>query len=332
MFDGWVNQKAENINKDSMTKVDKMIQEYLIENKQEIEYEYKDNKLFKVAFQSIKKQVSDDTDENAKNNEIWIVSFSTKNEGEKDAKVLSDLNESIVSKYTVIALRNESAAYFNRRLYPIINEFERRLRTLLYLQTRLGSDEEAKNIIKDLEGMDFGGLFEILFHDENFFIEARKYINLKDKTFTKRRILKEIGEMKENMLWTRLFGEELPKLQQNFEQVRLYRNDIMHAHNINYQTYRSAKDLLESLNAEIQGYIDKLMGRNSNVSIEFSRSLAEALKQSADSIVLPDDPLKGPMVALTVFDQALEGYDTTKIRKNLANGLRRFADDIAENE
>lgn len=309
-----------------------MIQEYLIENKQEIEYEYKDNKLFKVAFQSIKKQVSDDTDENAKNNEIWIVSFSTKNEGEKDAKVLSDLNESIVSKYTVIALRNESAAYFNRRLYPIINEFERRLRTLLYLQTRLGSDEEAKNIIKDLEGMDFGGLFEILFHDENFFIEARKYINLKDKTFTKRRILKEIGEMKENMLWTRLFGEELPKLQQNFEQVRLYRNDIMHAHNINYQTYRSAKDLLESLNAEIQGYIDKLMGRNSNVSIEFSRSLAEALKQSADSIVLPDDPLKGPMVALTVFDQALEGYDTTKIRKNLANGLRRFADDIAENE
>ena len=106
----------------------------------------------------------------------------------------------------------------------------------------------------------------------------------------------------------------------------------MHAHNINYQTYRSAKDLLESLNAEIQGYIDKLMGRNSNVSIEFSRSLAEALKQFADSIVLPDDPLKGPMVTLAVFDQALEGYDITKIRNNMANGLRRFADDIAENE
>ena len=309
-----------------------MIQEYILESKQEIEDEYKDNKLFNVAFQSIKKQVSEDTDENAKNNEIWIVSFSTKNEGEKDAKALSDLNESIVSKYTVIALRNESAAYFNRRLHPIINEFERRLRTLLYLQTRLGSDEETKKIIKDLEGMDFGGLFEILFYDEDFYNEVRKYITQKNKTFTKRRILKEIDEMKENMLWTRLFGEELPILQQNFEQVRLYRNDIMHAHNINYQTYRSAKDLLERLNAEMQGYIDKLMGRNSNVSIEFSRSLAEALKQFADSIVLPDDPLKGPMVTLSVFDQALEGYDTTKIRINLANGLRRFADDIAENE
>ena len=82
----------------------------------------------------------------------------------------------------------------------------------------------------------------------------------------------------------------------------------------------------------MQGFIDKLMGKNTPVSKEFARSLATALQQFADSITLPDEPLKGPMVTLAVFDQALEGCDTVQIRNNIATGLRQFANSITEND
>lgn len=69
---------------------------------------------------------------------------------------------------------NESAAYFNKSLYPYFNEFERKLRKLLYLKSALQHDATASQNIKELESKDLGTIFELLFTDTQFIKDVKK--------------------------------------------------------------------------------------------------------------------------------------------------------------
>ena len=58
-------------------------------------------------------------------------------------------------------LINESSARFNKELYPLVNTFERKLRTMIYLKN-VGNDDL---IVDKLETLTFEKLYEILFTD-----------------------------------------------------------------------------------------------------------------------------------------------------------------------
>lgn len=64
--------------------------------------------------------------------ECFIVKYSLNGDKKKNAKILSKIDEEITEKFLPIVLTNDSSKYYNKMLYPYINEFERKLRCFFY--------------------------------------------------------------------------------------------------------------------------------------------------------------------------------------------------------
>ena len=99
------------------------------------------------------KQLSDDS---------FFISVSQNGNSEQSAKKLSDLNDKVTDLKPIV-LTNGSAAYFNKMLFPLVNNFERKLRKLLYASSAISQNK--KDTIANLEELDFGEIFELLFLD-----------------------------------------------------------------------------------------------------------------------------------------------------------------------
>ena len=55
-------------------------------------------------------------------------------------------------------------------------------------------------------------------------------------------MLESLQKIDENTLWGDLFGKNsICDLPSRFLNVKNYRNDIMHAHNLNYDKYKKSK-------------------------------------------------------------------------------------------
>ena len=68
-----------------------------------------------------------------KNSSCWTLCLSIDSESKEAAKLLDSLNSRICDQFKPTVLSNGCSAYFTKSLYPIVNEFERKLRKLLYL-------------------------------------------------------------------------------------------------------------------------------------------------------------------------------------------------------
>lgn len=199
------------------------------------------------------------------------------------AKILDPLNRKVCENYRPTVLANECSAYFNKALYPIVNEFERKLRKLLYLASSLHGDENSQKVIVGLEEQELGNIFETLFSDAAFVKKAKETIN---KTlswqFTRAELLDAINKLDENRLWTLLLGDDcVETLCSSFSEIRNYRNDVMHAHNIDYEQFNKAHKLFKKVNTELDSAIGKLIGAketNTKVtSTDFNNTLSSAL-------------------------------------------------------
>lgn len=226
-----------------------MIQEYLFigdANKEEIEA-YKPDKVTTECY-------------SIDNSDCWIVSYSVVGENENGAKLLSGVNEYIVKKFSPTVLSNGSSAYFNRMLFPCINEFERKLRKLLYLKSALNKGDKAVENISGLESKDLGEIFTLMFTDDSFIRSVKTTVNDKTWAFTKDEIIKSLNNIAENTKWDSLIGvDSVSELRNNFVLAKNYRNDTMHAHNINVKTYKDAKKLFERINDQIDEEISKII-------------------------------------------------------------------------
>ena len=195
------------------------------------------------------------------NVDAWIVLLSASGENEETAKKLSSIHDEIMTlceSPTVLA--HGSSEYFNKKLFPLVNDFELKLRKLLYLYSALHKDDKSASNIKELEDKDFGSLFDMLFIDDAFIKDAKAKTNQTSWKYTKKELLKLITELDENVVWDNLLGKEtIPSLRERFSEIRLYRNDVMHAHYINYNTYNSARKLYNLVNSEIDETISKIV-------------------------------------------------------------------------
>ncbi len=249
-----------------------MIQEYLFtteEHKVEVE-------RFTVS-DKIQKEIK-----NIENSSCWTLCLSIDSESEEAAKLLDSLNTQIYERYKPTVLSNECSAYFNKSLFPIVNEFERKLRKLLYLASALQGDRDAHKVIIDLESKDLGEIFTTLFSDSNFVRCVREKINQKTWQFTRDEIYTLVGKLDENTLWDALLGCDCVKtLRKQFIELRTYRNDVMHAHNITLTQYRLAKRLFQNVNEELDSAIGKLIGAQAEnepvTPANFNSTLGSAL-------------------------------------------------------
>lgn len=281
-----------------------MIQEYLFTSD-----DYKTELESMVVSEKVTKEVT-----TLENSECWTFSISVDGEGKDAARILDPLNRQICEKYKPTVLTNECSAYFNKALYPIVNEFERKLRKLLYLASSLQGDDNSHNVIVRLEEQDLGTIFETLFSDSTFVKKAKETVT---KTlswqFTRAELLNAINKLDEHRLWTVLLGDDCAEtLCKSFSNLRNYRNDVMHAHNIDYKQFNAAQKLFKKVNEELDSAIGKLIGaREDNTeitSVDFNSALSSALatiqsQVETSSLLAVSEALKNIVSNQPIIDQ-----------------------------
>lgn len=219
-----------------------MIQEYLLQDLSE-----------KDAIKAYKPEGVQKRMFSADKGNCWYVQFSADGENEETAKRLSELDTYIQTSFHVTVLESGCSAYFNRRLYPLINEFENDLRKLLYLTSAINHDEKSSTNIADLESQDFGQIFTLLFIDTAFMGKVKEEVKTRNReVFSKADVITAIESIDENTLWDALLGKDsVPTLRRRFNDVREYRNDVMHSHHVNWKTFRDILSLYKSINSEL---------------------------------------------------------------------------------
>lgn len=233
------------------------------------------------------------------NTSCWIVTYSIAGDNEESAKKLSQINDFIVENFAPTVLINESSAYFNRKLFPYINEFERKLRKFLYLKSAIYTGEKRIENIRDLESKDLGEIFVLLFTDAEFVKASKTKVNEKSWQYTKKEIIATLTELSEETVWAELNGgDAVNALSDQFIDVKNYRNDVMHAHNIDADTYKKAKKLFVEINEQLDKEISKII------------QIAE------------EDPSE---METSQYNHRLNG---ALIAQNLANTLKQFSETI----
>ncbi len=207
---------------------------------------------------------------------LWVITFIHQGKNEESAKLLSDIHDDIM-KYSPLVLSCESSEYYNRILFPLINGLERKLRKLLYLAASISGNGEAGKNIKELEKKDFGEIFDLLFIDQKFICDMKIRINADGKSefsgmnkYSKSEIQSYLNSLSECPLWDEIIDDkQVQTLRKRFRDVQSYRNDVMHAHNINNMLFSKAHYLFKTINRELDCAIDNLIGNAKNETVEF---------------------------------------------------------------
>lgn len=211
------------------------------------------------------------------NTDLRYITINIEGENQDNAKFLSTVNDVILEDDDLIVVSNEASEYFNKRLFPLVNEFERKLRKLLYLATI--DNPDYKNKIQMLEEKDLGTIFGILFVDNDLMKTIQKWINENKQLVSKNEIINYINGLKENDLWSKLFKKNNDDvLKNNYILVKNFRNDVMHAHNINYETYNEATKLFTSICKQLDDEIKKCVVVSSDKK-QFNITLSEKLEK-----------------------------------------------------
>ncbi len=292
-----------------------MIQEYLFTSDK-----YKSDIESLVVKDEIIKEINE-----IENSSCWILNLSVDGENEKAAKILNAINIEICEEYNPTVLSNGCSAYFNKLLFPIINEFERKLRKLLYLGSALQGNDEAHKNIKDLESKDLGKIFETLFCDSDFVKNIKSEINNKKTNFTRMELIAIIEKIDENTLWDKILGPDCTEtLREKFDEIRKYRNDVMHAHNICLEQFKSAKKLFNKVNEELDIAIGRLVGAveesKSIIDKDYNKTLGLALSSIENPIMVNDFPDFSKILVIPQDTNSLELKNNLHKITKLDNG------------
>lgn len=248
-----------------------MIQEYLLQD------------------ENIKKNISDYKPEKAsiklyqvEKGKCWYAQISVNGSNEQAARDLSDIDMYVQEHFAVTLLRSDCSAYFTNKLYPLLSSFERTLRKLLYIFSAINNDDESPKNIKELEKKTIGQIFTMLFIDDAFVSSIKYRIKGANRDiFSKDNILKLISSVDEKTVWDSLMGDDIvPTLRKNFQEVRSIRNNVMHAHNINWNEYENSRKLLRKIIKEMDTTLDDVSIKESIATKKpsYNHTLSDALK------------------------------------------------------
>lgn len=269
--------------------------------------------------------------------DYWILKISTLGDNENSAKVLSEIHQYIVKKYNVDVLTNESSTYFCRRLFPLINEFEFRLRKLLYLSSISVKEYVDRDVIKNIETLDFGKIFEILFIDRTFISAAKESIKNRNWLFTKKELIERINTIEESTIWDKLKCSDMVyELKNNYMLVKSYRNDVMHAHSIDYNSFIDAKKIFKKINNQLNNAINKLLGENitdqntTNI-VNFANLFSDAINKNVYVSEIEDtDREQIRSLVLSLISEKLQNgtvqIQTNKEKSQISNILSKMYD------
>lgn len=251
-----------------------MNQEYLFTTSEK-KYE-----ISKIEMTNVETKVVDLTQ-----GESWILRCTTELKNEQGAEALSKI-EATILKYNPIIIKTDTSDYYLKKLYPLANEFERKLRKFLYLTNEISPKDKKSDNIKNLEAKDFGELFDVLFTDKGFIENSKRVASKLPPNYTKKQLLEKLEDMEESCLWDKLVKPKVVQtLRKEFEQIRIFRNDIMHSHNIDTNTFKEAEKLFRTVIKELDSANETIVKPESISSVaneDFSEVLKNALSAKSE--------------------------------------------------
>lgn len=293
----------------------------------------------------------------------YILTIEYKSSPVESAETLSNIFQNIKKifdsnnvKYYI--LRNEASIELANRLYPLVCEFETKLRKFLYVAL-FDLDEAAKKITTNkiktvihkfsktekipqnnfLEELTLGEVFNLLFDNREFLDsaknETKQIENTLSRKATKKELIAIIEKIEEKTLWNELFAPvfknfSLPTVQNELFDIR---NDVMHFHFISYEQYKHSLRLLKDINKELDVQLAKgivlennddnavLVSNNYQYTFKALSALAESIQALNEQLSFATMSSITPIVgALNAIKQELT-FPISEITKGLYSTL-----------
>lgn len=239
-----------------------------------LEYLYVDDSYQKI----LKENRLTDYNEIRKDH-IFIFYFERKGESEDSAKALSTI-DSILNKYLdskkYLKLNDEAGEYFNKILFPLCNKFERLLRQVLCLCAMSKQEDKALKKCRKLDSLNLVEIYNNFFTDEKYSNQIKSI--LQERNLTHKDCAKYLLEP-EDTLWTRLFNKDYPEIPESFIEIKGYRNDVMHAKNIDQFTFQRAKEKIKLVNGILENILEKLLAGSILIEDDSSQRLAKLIEE-----------------------------------------------------
>ncbi len=201
----------------------------------------------------------------------------------RSSRILSMVRDKLCSgrhrsDFSIICTYDDASLSFCCRLMKPFGVFERRLREIMYMTivkafgcewvSKTFSTELIAKIKKKTGGkltenafelLDYSEITSYLFDDRRLGVDLDQIVDeeLSDdnlKTLTKEEIVQIISRTRCKSLWDVLFSDnkELKLLAQKVESFRNYRNDTMHHHTMDVDTFEMVQRELNSANSQLK--------------------------------------------------------------------------------
>ena len=230
----------------------------------------------------------------SKGKDNYLLTLSTADNTEEGAKALSEIHGKFKTlfeenKIYYRILTNGAAQFYAKELYPVICGFETQLRKFVH-STLFDVDEVAQKRIAEglkanvpslkgcnnikkvdfLERATLGDVYYFLFQKIDICAQIETYITAKKGKYNKEELIKFVENIPETSIWEEFFAKEFSdsELPNMLKEISVYRNDVMHFHDIDYSTYTKAKEELKKANKDLRKQIAKgIVFENTEVNI-----------------------------------------------------------------
>lgn len=233
--------------------------------------------------------------------------------------------------FRIIIIYDEASEYYCTKLSRFISIFERKLRQFIYIitltaygnnwiketfseeiQKAVAEIESNKNrhIEMALECFTFQDFIDYLF-TKRYEVELEEVIHsakniANNPENSKEDIIKILNKAKKTSLWDKLFDRYgIEFLEDDIDQIRKIRNDVMHNKEISTEEFESYKKLLRSCNKKLDKAILKVESENypDTVNIiDIFYSLSETMKSMANlgkSVIESITPAINDLIKIT---------------------------------
>lgn len=276
-----------------------------------------------------------------KGKENYLLRLTSPVGGRKGAKALCEVNARVLEmlnekKYVFRLLINQAAQYYAKELYPLVCEFETKLRkfiqSVLFDLNEKAEVEVCKKlkkakIIKEekttalncnfLEYAELGDIMEFLFANDELYKEFDNYKKAEENRFkTREELIEFIKNSEKKTIWDEFFAKDFSDsiLPKKLQEIKDFRNDVMHFHEIDDEHYEKAKVALQEGIADLGKQIKK------GIVIEITEAKVATLSNNPSYF--------GGVFQVLSAVTKYWSLNREKILGNMANTLKLFSNSL----
>ena len=273
----------------------------------------------------------------------YILTITHRNESMQDIKDMLEIEKNIIKKLndekiTFTTLINEPSSFLVKKLYSLAQDFENKLRKFICIalcdtndliqsaftsmkseiSKKIPTTPEFSNANLTIEYSDLSNIFKFLFADKNLCKVLNEKKIIRDDNWL---IHKQLNERQNTTLWNSCFKDKYKyfHFDEYYETIYNYRNDVMHFHNISYDTYikarklfnRAIKELNETLKSNIVLEVEDIFSNPFGLS-----AITDTLGLALSTFALNSTKLLRNALIHNIADSSSKFYDSLRTTLN----------------